>query len=334
VLAILSLAASCVPPPPERPAAPAGPPREIAGELRKGDDTCTNLCDRHRFTWAAPTEVVVRAVAPELDVYVSVEGSGPRETGDFGHDSALTFTAQPGVEYEIAVNAYNYYESGPYTLQVTPAPSGEILAEERPVWVPPTPEQEEPEDTLAPRIAKLTAGWSPSGKPIAADLESLPAMRWKAKRGRCYRALVVMEAGARSNDEWSLQLLVKTSGESRGSGGGFVSGSRRIADAGGADGICPSKNGTVTLTFDHRQRMEPVSDAGTGIARVQLYEKPIRGADLDARDADEDDDYCRACMQQRLTCQQTGDRGEHETCEAQFSACLRDGGMKRSRCNP
>jgi hypothetical protein len=327
---------SCVPAKPPAPPAPQGPPREIAGELRRGDDTCPNLCDTHRFTWATATQVEIRADAPQLDVFLDATmPDGQEEQGDFGHTSVVQFTAQPGVEYVVAVKAYNYYDSGTYALSVTPAPSGEKLAEERPVWVPPTPEEEEPDDTLPAKIATLTTGWTASGKEVHGDLAKVPKMHWKAKRGRCYRAVVVMEAGARANDDWYLiHFLVETPAESRGSSGGFLTGSRRILSAGGDEGVCPSKSGAVDLTFEHRHKMTPLTDAGTGTFRVQLYEKAISGKELDDRDAADDDDYCASCMRQRLACQQTGDTGNQKTCEGQFSACLRDGGMKKSQCKP
>lgn len=325
---------SCVPAKPSVPPAPAGPPHEIQGELRAGDDKCMNLCDKHRFTWATATQVEIDADAQGLDVYLKLTGpDGHEQNGDFGQHSALTFTAQPGVEYQLAVNAYDYYGTGPYTLHVTPAPSHEVLAEERPVPQPPTPEEAEPDDTLDAKIATLVTGWTASGKPVHGDLAKVSTMKWPAKRGRCYRAVIVMESGARKNDAWYLvHFAVKTKAEDRSTVGGFLSGSQRIVETGDAD-ICPSRDGKLALYFEAHFKLGPIDDAGTGPFHVQLYEKTISGKDLDARARDEDDDYCRSCMQQRLGCQSSGDTGTYKTCSAQFDGCLRDGGMKKSQCN-
>lgn len=314
------------------------PPREIRGELRAGDDTCPNLCDRYRFTWATPAQVEVRAETQLGDdtvttVFLKAEGGGVDESGEFGSSSALGFTAQPGVEYTITVDAYNSYDAGPYALTISPPPQVEILAPERPVPQPPTPEEVEPDDTLPAKIAAVTEGWK-LAKTVRGDLAKVPALKWPAKRGKCYQAVMVLEAGARKSGDWLwVMFKLDSSAESNHTTGGFLTGSQRVIHAGGED-MCPMHNGTVKLELVRHDTEEALADAGAGPFRVELYEQAISTRTLDQRARDDDDDYCRSCVQQEAACRQSGDTGPYSSCSKQFSACLYNGGMTRKTCEP
>jgi hypothetical protein len=319
---------------PSAPLAATSPPRQFTGELRDGDDRCPNLCDQYRFTWAAPAEVNVKAKASGATIFLKVVGGAVHDTSDFGTHSEYSFTAEPNVEYTVIVDAYNDYDRGTYALEVWPPPQVEIPASERPIPQPPTPEELEPDDVLPGKIAGLTTGWK-LAKTTRGDLARVPALTWSAKRGTCYLVVMVLEAGARKNDDWLwVSFRVESSHESRSTSGGFVSGSKRVIQAASGEGICPSRGGKLVLTLPRHDTNVPVKDAGTGPFRVELYEQPINTKLLDQRDREDDDDYCRSCVKEKAACEVSGDTGMHSSCTKQFAACVYNGGLSRSECEP
>jgi hypothetical protein len=339
LVSVIAIAAGCVPehattPSGPAPVVPAGPPRTFTGELRDGDDTCPNLCDRYRFTWAVPTEVSVNAVATGASIFIKVEAPSWTDTGDFGSRSSFAFTAEPNVEYTVIVDAYNYYDKGAYTLEVSPPAQVEIPAPERPVPLPPTPEELEPDDVLPGKIAELTTGWK-LAKTTRGDLATVPALTWSGKRGRCYFVVMVLEAGARKNDDWLwVSFRIDSAREYRSTSGGFLTGSRRVIQAASGEGLCPSRGGKLIFELPRHDTSVPVKDAGNGPFRVELYEQPISTKLLDERDRADDEDYCRACVKQQTDCLSSGDTGIYTSCTKQFSACLYQRGMTRKQCEP
>lgn len=295
------------------------PSREIRGELRRGDDICEFLCDKHRFTWAADGEVTLSLYTDWTDHLEDMQVFGPDgaelpRIGD-GHGLSSTYDVHAGVAYEVRVEGPSRKFGDTYKLTLQPPPSSEQLAEERPIPPPPTPEEEEPDDTLDARIAALTDGWSAVGAAKRVDLEGKKrALTWKAKAGGCYAAYLVLEAGARVEhlSEPDLRMSVKDKYASHGTRGFFENDSRRLLSVGKEGDLCAETAGSVELAL---------GEPGTGHVNVSLFERRTDPKLLRAQALDEARDDCTACMAQRVSCQQTGDTGDFRSCKAQFKDC-------------
>lgn len=302
--------------------------RTIEAELRRGDDVCAFLCDKHRFAWAVsgPVDVWFFTDARVQARVIGPDGLEVPVQYDYGK---FTVDVAANVEYELRIDGEDRYAEGEYTVHLSPPPATEDLAEVRPIPPPPTPEEEEPDEKMAARLAEITAGWSVVGEAKRVDLtKSKRKLTWKGKAGRCYSAWLVLAAGARfeDTDDITLRLRVVDDHATHVISGYFYPESRRILSVAGSlsdvEGLCAMTSGKVELDFP---------ETGTGHVDVMLYERRTDLAALKQRALDDEADYCTACMEQRLMCQQTGHTGPFKTCKAQFKDCVR--GL-RVQCKP
>ncbi|HEY5946851.1 MAG TPA: hypothetical protein VIV40_15215 [Kofleriaceae bacterium] len=304
--------------------------RTFEGELRRGDDSCdVFLCDKHHFTWAVDGPVRMTFFdEPSGRSDVVVIGPDGRELPLQRILYGNQFDARAGVRYEVRVAGEDRFAQPTYKLSLDPAPSRAVLAEVRPVPPPPTIEEAEPDALLDKRIAEATKSWSVVGKPQRIDLATKQRKFVRtAKQGRCYMAMIRMDAGARLDrpDDLAFRLRVTDKFATHGTMGTFDTDSRRILRVGGtvgAEGLCAATPGGVELIF---------GNTGRGTAVATVYEHSTDLKQLQERAIEDEQDWCTGCMDERLDCQRTGHTGTFSTCAQQFKACIR--GLK-VRCDP
>lgn len=323
------------------PDAHADPPiLTLQDELRDGDTQCTNLCDRYAFVWEAGTEVELRLLTVGYPAYMNLDGPGIHEVSENpAATTSVTFVTNSNAPYTVLVNAYNYADRGPYRLEVSPRPLRYLAPAARAVSARTPPEQEETDEQVLAAVDELSRGLRLSGREVRGRLDSVPALRFAAKRGRCYQAVLVLDsdarwrrpAGPRGATASTVRMDVRSPRDARASLATAHSTARVVALD---DELCPSANGTLEITFPDRSRNVVVTDPGTGGFLARVFERPIRTADLDARDATERRASCAACMQQRASCQRTGNSGTALTCADQFSQCVAAAGMTSRTCAP
>lgn len=312
----------------------------LQDELRDGDAQCTNLCDRYGFVWEAGTEVELRLLTIGYPAYLNVDGPGTHEVTETpGATTSITFITNSNAPYTVLVNGYNYADRGAYRLEVSPRPLRYLAPAARAVSARTPPEQEETDEQVFATAEVLAQGLRLSSREVRGRLEQVPTLRFAAKRGRCYQGVLLLDADARWRRQGgprgatasTVRMDVTSPRDARFSFATARSTSRVVALD---DELCPSANGTVELSFQDRTRNVLVADPGTGGFVARLYERTIRTADLDARDAAEQRGFCAACMQQRASCQVTGNSGTARTCADQFTQCVTAAGMTSRTCAP
>lgn len=336
-LSILALGAAGDPPD-----AHADPPvLNLQDEIRDGDEQCTNLCDRYAFVWEPGTEVELRLTTDGFAAYMNIDGPAVHEvTDDPGREVSTVFVTTRSTPYTVLINSYNYYDRGHYRLQVSPRPIRYLAPAVRPFVAPLAPEEQETDEIVLRTADSLAAGARLSGREVRGTLDRLPGLRFAAKRGRCYRAVLVLDADARWTRQGTrppapaatvVRMDVHSAREARGTVQTAHSTARVVALD---DELCPSSNGTLEITFQDRSRLTPVVEAGVGGFVARLYERTISTRELDVRDAEEGRLACAACMQQRAGCQRTGNAGAALTCADQFRECVDNAGLSNRTCAP
>jgi hypothetical protein len=323
------------------PTAHADPPiLTLQDELRDGDTQCTNLCDRYAFVWDAGTEVELRLLTVGYPAYLNVDGPGIHEVSENpAATTSITFVTNSSAPYTVLVNGYNYADRGAYRLEVSPRPLRYLAPAARAVSARTAPEQEETDEHVLAAVEDLSRDLRPSGREVRGRLESVPALRFPAKRGRCYQAVLLLDSdarwrrlgGPRGATASTVRMDVSSPRDARASLATARSTARIVALD---EELCPSANGTLEITFPDRTRDVVLTDPGTGGFQARVYERPVRTAELDARDAAEHRTACAACMQQRASCQLTGNAGTALTCADQFGQCVTAAGMTSRTCAP
>jgi hypothetical protein len=266
----------------DRPAAHGDPaPLTLPGELREGDDRCTNLCDRYGFVWPEGTEVEIRLETAGFSAYLNVDGPGVHEVSeDPGRESSVVFVVPRAAPFTVIVNAYNYYDAGAYRLVVNPQPTQYLVPAVRQAPAQLTAGEQGADDPVLRAVDALVVGYRASGREVRAELDRIPALRFPARRGRCYRAVLVLDPAARwqrlapSTPATAVaHMRLQTSRETRGTMQTSRSTARVVALD---DDLCPSANGTLEITLEDQARGTVVSRAGTGGFVARVYERTVR----------------------------------------------------------
>jgi hypothetical protein len=317
------------------------PTLTLQDSIAEGDQQCTNLCDRYAFVWEPGTEVTIRLLTVGYPAYMNVDGPGTHEvTESPAATTSLSFITNSSRPYTVIVNPYNFQDRGAYRIEVSPPPLRYLAPSARtarPSQI--APESEESDDAALATVEQITEGLRQSGRDVRGQLDSVPSLRFPAKRGRCYRAVILLDGdarwrrvgGPRTATATTVRMDVTSPRDARTSLATARSTSRVVALD---DELCPSANGTLAITFPDRTRNVAANDPGRGGFVARVYERQIQTAELDARDVLERRGACAACMQQRASCNMTGNSGAAATCADQFEQCVSAAGMSTRTCMP
>ena len=251
---------------PGRSAWGAEPGLQVDGELASWDNRCANthMCDRYGLVFAVGTQVRVQALTSGFPAHLRAIAPGGALTSQAAPQPELQFFASPGVQYFIELNAADP-SFGPYSLRISPAPSR---------WLPPPPptaEQREPDARVRNAVAEMMRGYRSATPLLVGRLDQIPELRFPAKRGHCYRAVVILGRGARrATPATYAQMSAQVGSDARARVQTARSTERIMALD---DDVCPPGDGTLEVTFREPGHALPSPSAGTGPFTLQLFER-------------------------------------------------------------
>ncbi|MBI2897896.1 MAG: hypothetical protein HYY06_30335 [Deltaproteobacteria bacterium] len=266
--------------------AAAQPGMVLPGALAAGDDVCANLCDRYGLSWDSGGSVRVELVTDGFGAKLSAR----RSEGGWTPPPAtqLQLVVRPGEQIALEVEEITPASGGQYLLRIQPAPSRYRLPPGAAAPAPPSPRpppalqptaQRPATDPARETALRLMRGFQPSSPLFIGRLEQVPPLEFPARRGQCYRSVVILAPGARrrpaSPTAPAPAALVRMTLRAR-RVLEAVNESVRSTDRVIAidDDLCPSENGTLDIAFLDRTTAAAVSSPGIGPFTVQLFERP------------------------------------------------------------
>lgn len=264
--------------------AAAQPALVLRGALEPGDDVCANLCDRYGLVWDGGGPVRVRLATNGFAANLRASGPGGlRAAGD----TEVVIVARPGTPVDLEIGEVTPQGGGLYQLQIEPAPSRYRLPPGRGMGGPPPappappPVASPPPDPARETVARLMRGFEPATALMIGRLEQVPALSFPAKRGHCYRGVIVLAPGARRRPAGPqspvpaalVRMTLRTARGPEAITESAHSTDRVIAVD---DDLCTAADGTLEIAFLDRYRADPVSAPGIGPFTVQLFERPQR----------------------------------------------------------
>jgi hypothetical protein len=229
----------------------------------------------------------VRLVTQGFRAYLR---EGATVSGSVGAVSEIAIVAAPGQPVFVEVNAYDQNDRGLYRIEVDPPPTSYLLprsAPPAPSAAPspprvellaagpgpalPAPGEAEPDQRAL--VAELARGYRPLSGLMVGRLDAVPALRFPARSGRCYRAALVLARGARRAPANVVWMRLTSPGGSSAS----METERSTPQVIALDSdLCPSADGTLEIAFYDRRDGATLTSPGRGPFTLQVFERTGR----------------------------------------------------------